>query len=202
MVSNQHIVNAKKYWTRAGTNLLNRASSSYFALSILLCTLVASLMSLMASLVPTSRMLKCTYWYLPWISVIVLLLCPVGNKTYYYYYYYYYYHQHYCCHYHYYHLAPLLPVWLSWSIDYPSIFFRLMEYTIRLMEYTMRLMEYTLILMDYDIWLQYHSCPRSHNLSKYIRVCYLFSSAADIVSGAYPMPSRPSSVRQPFFQME
>ena len=35
---------------------------------------------------PDATMLWCTYWYLPWISVIVLSLCSVGNKTYYYYY--------------------------------------------------------------------------------------------------------------------
>ena len=33
---------------------------------------------------PDATMLQCTYWYLPWISVIVLLLCSVGNITYYY----------------------------------------------------------------------------------------------------------------------
>ena len=32
-----------------------------------------------------ATMLLCTHWYLPWISVIVLLLCSIGNKTYYYY---------------------------------------------------------------------------------------------------------------------
>ena len=36
---------------------------------------------------PDATMLKCTYWYLPWIYLIVSLLCSVGNKTYYHYYY-------------------------------------------------------------------------------------------------------------------
>ena len=35
---------------------------------------------------PKAEMPWCTYWYLPWSFVIVLLLCSVGNKTYYYYY--------------------------------------------------------------------------------------------------------------------
>ena len=36
---------------------------------------------------PDATTLQCTYWYLPWISVIVLLLCSVGKTTYYYCYY-------------------------------------------------------------------------------------------------------------------